>query len=94
MIAAIDWGSLATHSAWFFVGGLTGFLVAAVMVVAGDSDRWVETAMQAEPAPQPDNHRIAELEAELARVEAAKAFYFDLYCGLMTELSAKAADRN
>ena len=94
MIGAIDWVSLATHSAWFFVGGLTGFLVAALMVVAGDSDRWIETAMQAEPAPPQDNHRIAELEAELERAEAAKAFYFHLYCRLMTELSAKAADRN
>lgn len=87
MIDAIDWSAWAVHFVWLFVGAATGFLIAAVMCVAGDCDRVAE-AQQARPDP-----RVRALEDRLAESEAARTFYYDLYCALLTEASRKAALR-
>ncbi len=94
MIAAIDWGAWAVHFLWLFVGAAAGFLIAAVLCVSTDCDRVAE-AQQARPDPRVRalEARLAESEAARTRAEAAKTFYYDLYCALLTEASRKAALR-
>lgn len=100
MIAAIDWGAWAIHGLWATIGALAGFLIAAVMVVSKDCDRWAEAAQAESSHPRPDarvrevEERLAESEAARVRAEAAKEFYYNLYCALLTEASRKAARRN
>lgn len=88
---AIDWGAWGVHFVWLFVGALAGFLIAAVMCVAGDCDRVAE-AQQARPDPRVRalEDRLAESEAARVRAEAAKTFYYDLYCALLTEAQRRA----
>ncbi len=90
-----DWGRVAMNGIWLFVGALAGFLIAAVMCVAGDCDRVAE-AQQARPDPRVRalEDRLAESEAARVRAEAAKTFYYDLYCSMLTEASRKAVQRN
>ncbi len=86
-----DWGRVAMNGIWLFVGGLAGFLIAAVLCVSADCDRVAE-AQQARPDPRVRalEARLAESEAARTRAEAAKTFYYDLYCALLTEAQRRA----
>ncbi len=91
MIGVIDWGAWGVHLRWAGVGGLVGFLAAAVLCVAGDCQ--AETQPAQDPRVRALEERLAEAEAARVRAEAAKTFYYDLYCSMLTEASRKAVQR-
>lgn len=75
-----DWGRVAMNGIWLFVGGLAGFLIAAVLCVSADCGPRAE-AQQARPDPRVRalEERLAESEAG-TRVRAKRPRRFTMTC--------------